>query len=300
MPAVNGFINIDKPSGITSYDVIRRLKPYLPKTKLGHLGTLDPLASGVLPIAVGWATRVIGYINDNTKEYQAEMVLGGVSDTQDSTGKITHLPCKPVNVARIGEALGRLVGSIEQVPPMYSAVHYQGRRLYELARQGTEAPVKPRLVTVHYITLLEVISEEDRQIVRFTIGCSSGTYVRTICHDVGQQLGCGAYLSSLIRTRSGPFTLNEACNLEYLINHREEIAVRVLPPDYPLQGMPKVEIEPSMAWAIKNGSSVPWPGVEDHKHYLVYDHDGGLLAIARGQLVDNNEVLQPEKVLTRG
>ncbi|MGI6548862.1 MAG: tRNA pseudouridine(55) synthase TruB [Syntrophomonadales bacterium] len=297
---MNGFINIDKPSGITSYDVIRRLKPFLPRVKLGHLGTLDPMASGVLPIAVGYATRLIGYINDNTKEYQAEMLLGGVSDTQDSTGQISQISSEPVTRAQISAALERMVGEIKQIPPMYSAVHFQGRRLYELARQGTEVEVKPRLVTVNYIKLLDVANDNGHQAVRFMIGCSSGTYVRTICHDVGQQLGCGAYLNSLIRTRSGPFTLEKACKLDSLISNPEEITARLWPPDFPLQGIPRVEMEPAGVWAIINGAAVSWPGVENNGLYRIYDQNERLLAIARGQIKAAREMLQPEKVLTRG
>ena len=297
---MNGFINIDKPPGITSYDVIRKLKPCLPGTKLGHLGTLDPMASGVLPIAAGYATRLIGYINDNAKEYQAEMVLGGVSDTQDRTGRISPVSCEPVAVVRIYEALEQMVGEIEQVPPMYSAVHYQGRRLYELARQGTEVSVKPRLVTVYYITVLKVVHEGNQQVVRFMIGCSSGTYVRTICHDAGQQLGCGAYLSSLIRTRSGPFKLDDACKLDSLINNPDEITARLMPPDFPLQGLPRVELEPDQVWAVTNGSPVYWLGAKDKELYRVYDQNRELLAIARGQVKEDGVMLQPEKVLSRG
>ncbi len=297
---MNGFLNIDKPSGITSYDVIRRLKPCLPKIKLGHLGTLDPMASGVLPIAVGYATRLIGYISDNSKEYQAEMVLGGVSDTQDSTGQITHISSEEVSAVNISTVLAGMVGEIEQVPPMYSAVHHQGRRLYELARQGTEVEVKPRPVTVHYITLLDIARDYGHQTVKFMIGCSSGTYVRTICHDVGQQLGCGAYLSSLKRTRSGPFKLGETCQLESLISNPKEITARLLKPDYPLQGIPRVKLDEGRIWAVLNGSPVPWPGVKNHELYRIYDQNEELLAIARGQIAADKELLQPEKVLTRG
>lgn len=294
---MNGFLNIDKPMGITSYDVIRRLKPILPKTKLGHLGTLDPMASGVLPIAVGYATRLIGYIRDNTKEYQAEMVLGGVTDTQDKTGRITPVSSEPVPEVLISQALDQMVGEIEQVPPMYSAVHHQGRRLYELAREGVQVSVKPRLVTIHYLRLQEVTSENNQQIVRFVIGCSSGTYVRTICHDVGQQLGCGAYLNSLIRLRSGPFKIDMARNLDSLTSDSEDIKASLMPPDFPLQEIPRVELESPQAWAVTNGSPVAWPRAINDELYRIYDQKGELLAMARGR---DGHILQPERVLTRG
>lgn len=283
--------------GITSYDVIRRLKPYLPKTKLGHLGTLDPMASGVLPIAVGYATRLIGYIRDNTKEYQAEMVLGGVADTQDRTGRITPVFSEPVPEVLISQALEQMVGEIEQVPPMYSAVHHQGQRLYELAREGVRVSVKPRLVTIHYLRLQEVTSEKNQQIVRFVIGCSSGTYVRTICHDVGQQLGCGAYLNSLIRLRSGPFKIDMARNLDSLTSDSEDIKASLMPPDFPLQEIPRVELEPPQVWAVTNGSPVAWTGATNDELYRIYDQGGEILAMARGR---DGHILQPERVLTRG
>ncbi|NLW44694.1 MAG: tRNA pseudouridine(55) synthase TruB [Syntrophomonadaceae bacterium] len=297
---MNGFLNIDKPSGITSYDVIRRLKPFLPPTRIGHLGTLDPIATGVLPIAVGYATRLIGYIRDNTKEYLAEMVLGGISDTQDKTGRITTVTREPVSETAIAKALKGMVGEIEQIPPMYSAVRHRGRRLYELAREGMTVHAKPRTVTVYYIELLEIVQENGRQMVRLKIGCSSGTYVRTICHDVGQTLGCGAYLNSLTRLRSGPFRIDEACGLDALIEHPGEISTRLLPPDFPLQDIPVAVLEPQQVWSVANGSPVLWPGAEDNELYRLYDQSGNLLAIARCRANEKGRVLQPEKVLTGG
>ncbi len=297
---MNGFLNIDKPSGITSYDVIRRLKPFLPRTRIGHLGTLDPIATGVLPIAIGYATRLIGYIKDNTKEYLAEMVLGSVSDTQDRTGRISRVAGEPVSETSIAKALEGMVGELEQIPPMYSAVRHQGRRLYELAREGTAVPVKPRTVTVYYIEMQEVFQENDQQMVRFKIGCSSGTYVRTICHDVGQTLGCGAYLNSLIRLRSGPFQIDEACGLDSIVDHPGEISARLLPPDFPLQDLPSVVLEPQQAWSVANGSPVLWPEGKENELYRLYDRSGRLLAVARCQAGENGRVLQPVKVLTGG
>ncbi|MGI6513442.1 MAG: tRNA pseudouridine(55) synthase TruB [Syntrophomonadaceae bacterium] len=297
---MNGFLNIDKPSGITSYDVIRRLKPFLPQTRIGHLGTLDPIATGVLPIAIGHATRLIGYIRDNTKEYLAEMVLGSISDTQDRTGRITTISREPVSETNISKALEGMVGEIEQIPPMYSAIRHRGRRLYELARQGMAVPVKPRLVTVYCLELQEVVQEHEQQMVRFRIGCSSGTYVRTICHDVGQTLGCGAYLNSLTRLRSGPFKIAEACGLDYLVDNPGELRTRLLPSDYPLQDIPMVVLEPQQIWSVANGSPVLWPRAKDNELYRLYDRKGHLLAVARGQTNENGQMLQPEKVLTRG
>lgn len=297
---MNGFLNIDKPSGITSYDVIRRLKPFLSKTKIGHLGTLDPIATGVLPIAIGYATRLIGYIKDNTKEYLAEMVLGSVSDTQDRTGRITRIAREPVSETSIEKALESLVGELEQIPPMYSAVRHQGRRLYELAREGMEVPVEPRMITVYYVNIQEVVQENDQQMVRFKIGCSSGTYVRTICHDVGQTLGCGAYLNSLTRLRSGPFQIDEACDLDSIVANPGEIGARLLPLDFPLQDLPRVVLEPQQVWSVANGSPVLWPGGKENELYRLYDQSGHLLAVARCQASANGRVLQPVKVLTGG
>ncbi|NLV16936.1 MAG: tRNA pseudouridine(55) synthase TruB [Syntrophomonadaceae bacterium] len=293
---MNGFLNINKPSGITSYDVIRRLKLIIPGIKLGHLGTLDPMASGVLPIALGSATRLIQYIEDNWKAYEAEMTLGGVSDTQDKTGNIIPVSNEIMAQDRIEKTMSKFVGVIEQIPPMYSAVHYKGKRLYQLAREGREVKVEPRLITVTDLTILEVISTEEVQIVRFRIECSPGTYVRTICHDAGQQLGCGAFLSNLIRTRSGPFILAESANIDELTDY-ETLVGQTMSMDAPLSNMTMVFLDEVQAWKIKNGQAVAWPGVND-QYYLLYDELRDFLAIAKGE--QGHGVLCPKTVFTGG
>jgi len=298
--AGDGFLNLNKPSGITSYDVIRRLKPLLPATKIGHLGTLDPLAAGVLPIAVGRATRLIEYIEDNTKEYEARMILGGVSDTQDCNGNISFRPCELLEPHAIQAVMREFIGDIWQVPPMFSAVHHQGRRLYELARKGLEVQVKPRRVKIYDLRLISLQENNGRQEALFHICCSAGTYVRTICHDMGQRLGCGAYLNSLTRSRSGPFKIENAHDLDSLVAGKVPIASAIQALDFPLDALTRITVEPALSWAVMNGRPVVWPGVEEQKPYLLYDPDGVLLAVARGQIRDNQPFLQPEKVLTGG
>ena len=292
---MNGFLNINKPSGITSYDVIRRLKPIIPGIKIGHLGTLDPMASGVLPIALGSATRLIQYIEDNWKTYEGEMTLGGVSDTQDKTGNITPISNEILDKDRIETVMRQYIGEIEQIPPMFSAVHHKGKRLYQLAREGQEVKVEPRKVTITNLTILDISSDEPQR-VRFRVECSSGTYVRTICHDVGQELGSGAYLSSLIRTRSGPFFFEDSVNLDELTDY-ETLASKKLPMDAPLGKMAMVFLDEAQVWKIKNGQALPWPGVNSQRH-LLYDGSREFLAIARGD--QEQGLLCPETVFTGG
>ncbi len=294
---MNGFLNVNKPYGITSYDVIRILKPHLARTKIGHLGTLDPMASGVLPIALGTGTRLIPYIEDNRKAYEAEMILGGVANTQDATGEIIETPCERVQPEEIEAIFARFRGEIDQVPPMFSAVHHDGRRLYELAREGMKVELQPRRVTIYKLELREYDTNAPIMRVRFFVECSSGTYVRTICHDVGQALGCGAYLSSLVRTRSGPFYIENAIELSD-IHSRDDLLRWFLPLDYPLTSLPLLVVDEVQTYDIGHGRAVLHPEVRGGQRYRLHDSGGNLLAIARGE--ENPGRVCPEKVFIGG
>ncbi|MCK4261640.1 tRNA pseudouridine(55) synthase TruB [bacterium] len=209
---MDGILNINKPRGITSHDVILQVRRIFRMKKVGHTGTLDPEATGVLITCLGKATKAVRFLTNHDKEYEGVMVLGVSTDTQDSSGRILREVDKlHVSEAEIMEAANRFQGEIEQIPPMVSAVHHQGRRLYQLARQGKVVERTPRKVKISF-KILKV--ELPR--VRFSIVCSKGTYVRTICADMGEALGCGAHQAELTRIRSGPFHIKHSVSLEQL------------------------------------------------------------------------------------
>lgn len=215
-----GVINVCKPPGLTSHDVVSLLRRWSGQRKVGHLGTLDPLASGVLPLCLGRATRLAPYLSGGEKEYRGELVLGITTETQDAEGCVLRVEegCA-ITRAELDSAARRLTGELEQVPPMYSAVKYRGRPLYQLARRGQTVERSPRRVQVYRFHIERVEPGEGDRLglgtrVFFTVVCSPGTYIRTLVHDLGQLLGCGAYLASLVRTRSGPFTLEAAFSLK--------------------------------------------------------------------------------------
>ncbi len=229
-----GFLNIYKPSGITSFDVIARLRKVLKIKQIGHAGTLDPLAEGVLPIAISKATRLLEFLNDD-KAYICTLEFGRISNTYDTEGEIEIFSDKKVDKKTAEEALKVFEGEIEQTPPAFSAVHYQGKRLYELAREGNvPTDIQKRKVKIHEIKLLNFDSES--QTAEIFVACSKGTYIRSIVHDLGQNLGCGAIMTKLIRTQSGDFGIKTSVELEkittieeaknYLINPVEVLSCK--------------------------------------------------------------------------
>lgn len=210
---MDGFIVVDKPAGVTSHDVVAAVRRIIRQKKVGHTGTLDPFATGVLPVAVGEGTKAIPYLDEGVKEYRATMLLGAATDTQDCTGTIIgqgkwdHL-----TPAEIATKLQSFVGHSTQLPPMFSAVKRNGVPLYRLARKGQEVEREPREIDVYSLTIDAI----DLPRVTFTVSCSRGTYVRTLASDMGDSLGCGAHLTELRRLRSGPFTLDKAHSLDEL------------------------------------------------------------------------------------
>lgn len=291
---MQGFFNINKPQGLTSFDVIRRIKKHIPrKCKIGHLGTLDPMATGVLPVAVGNATRVIEYAAGVNKEYIAAFILGGVSDTQDATGQITLRQEEVLADAdELTEVLQQFTGRIEQIPPMYSAVHHQGRRLYELARQGVEVVREPREVTIESIELLEISVAGKAIQVMIKVNCSPGTYIRTLVHDIGMRLGTGAYLNSLVRTRSGNFVLEQAVMLDEIVA-AQDINRYLLPIDHPLENMAAQELEAGQALLVRQGRGIKGASFLDQQRVRLYEGQQ-LAAIAFYDAAAG--ILRPEKV----
>lgn len=211
---LSGIININKPKGLTSHDVVLKVRQVFPGLKVGHGGTLDPQATGVLPVFIGMATRLTAYVTNLDKEYEGEMILGVETDTHDGDGRIiARRELKGITPDRIREVFKNFEGEIEQVPPMYSAVRIKGRRLYKLARSGKIVERAPRKVKIFWLKILKI----DLPCISFALCCSKGTYIRTLCSDIGKALGCGGYLARLSRTRTGDYRISESVDLEELL-----------------------------------------------------------------------------------
>lgn len=213
---MDGIINVYKEPGFTSHDVVAKLRGILHMKKIGHTGTLDPDAQGVLPVCVGRATKLCGMITDWGKTYEAVMLLGRKTDTQDISGNIVEKRRVSVDERMVLEAATSFVGGYEQIPPMYSALKHNGKKLYELARQGIEIERKPRHVNIDFIRINEMNLEDEEKTVTFTVSCSKGTYIRTLINDIGEKLGCGACMVKLIRTRVGRFVIDESLTLNQI------------------------------------------------------------------------------------
>ena len=274
----NGIIIIDKPAGWTSQDVAAKLRGVFHEKRIGHGGTLDPMATGVLPIFVGRATRGVEFFESAEKEYIAGIRLGTVTNTQDTTGEV--LEENPVSVTRedVETALKAFVGEIEQLPPMYSAIKVNGQKLYALARRGVEVERTPRRITIFELELLEGSGRD----YTFRVRCSKGTYVRTLCHDIGKMLGCGACMSSLRRTKAGMFTLQQAMTLPQLLAFAKENDPQelLMPVDALFSHYPPLIVELGQAEKLRHGAQVKdWhfaPGT-----YRVYSITGEFLLLGK-------------------
>lgn len=209
---INGIINVYKEAGFTSFDVVAKLRGITRIRKIGHTGTLDPDATGVLPVCVGSATKLCDMLTDKTKEYEATFRLGITTDTQDISGKVLIRNTVDITRERLEECIMSFVGKQQQIPPMYSAIKINGQKLYDLARAGKEVERQPRDIEISKIEILKITGVEA--VIR--VGCSKGTYIRTLCHDIGQKLGCGATMTKLVRIRSGQFCIEEALTLSQI------------------------------------------------------------------------------------
>ena len=274
----NGIIIIDKGQDWTSMDVCAKLRGIFREKRVGHAGTLDPMATGVLPVFLGRATRAVEFASGGDKEYVAGLKLGVVTDTQDTTGNV--LEEHPVTADRqaLEGVLPRFRGDIQQIPPMYSAIKKDGKKLYELARKGKEVERPPRPVTIHALEVEEDLGE-GQFILR--VVCSKGTYVRTLCHDIGQALGCGGAMFSLRRTRAAGFSLAEAVTLDQVQALAEEGKAESLlrGVDSLFQNYPAVTISGEAERRCRNGNPFPWTG-EDGL-WRVYGADGAFLMVGK-------------------
>lgn len=294
-------LNINKPAGCSSHDVVATVRRLVGDRRAGHTGTLDPSATGVLPVCVGRATRIARYLLHAEKAYRAVMRLGEVTDTQDATGRVlqSHLPVQ-VDRRALAEALRAFEGVIEQTPPMYSALKVGGVRLYELARRGLTVPRAARTVTVREIRLAAPgIVDRD---VTVEIVCSSGTYIRTLCADLGERLGCGAHLLRLERLRAGPFRIEEALTLEALAQAADEGGLEQLgcTLDEALAELPILRCTAETAERVRHGGRFDGHGGEPAAPgaaVRVHDPAGQLLAVARAV---GGRQFQVERVVWEG
>jgi tRNA pseudouridine55 synthase len=272
---VHGVVVVDKPRGVTSFDVVATARRALGERRVGHAGTLDPMATGVLPVCVGEATKLVPFLQDGEKEYVARARLGVTTDSEDADGKI--LEERPVTVTRdeVERALLPLIGKILQTPPMHSALKIDGRRLYELAREGREVERAARPVEVHALTLGEFAPPE----IELHVRCGKGTYVRTLAADLGRALGCGAHLIALRRTRVGAFGLDRAVPLDQLAG------ARLLGLSEALEGLPKLDLDEGSARAVRDGKLKVIAQLTPPGEGLVRlcRPDGSLLAVASAE-----------------
>lgn len=256
------------------------------------------MATGVLPVAIGQATRLIHYLGDAHKEYVAGFELGAVSDTQDAWGNLTYGQRKEVSRQQVDEVLQTLRGRILQEPPMYSAVHYQGQRLYDLARQGMVVEREKREVEIFSLDLLQFADNDGIISGQLKVACSQGTYIRTLIHDMGQKLETGAFMSSLVRTISGQFVLTDAVKLTELNDKPDLLPQFLLSMDFPLQSWPSLVVDdPALQVAVRNGQALVAPGSFHNQGMTrIYYTDGKLLALAGSMKIDDKEMLKPERV----
>lgn len=272
----DGILIIDKPTGWTSMDVCAKLRGILREKRIGHAGTLDPMATGVLPVFVGRATKAVQFAENGRKEYHAVLKLGTVTDTQDTTGTVLETHPVTVGADEVRAALEHFTGELLQLPPMYSALKVNGQKLYDLARQGKTVERKPRAITVYELELLEQSAPDE---FALRVVCSKGTYIRTLCHDLGQALGCGGCMAALRRTEASNFRIDEAVTLEDVAREGEAL---LRPTDslfrqYPAYTIPSAEQERKCLCGNSLRAKLP-DGL-----YRVYGRDGAFLALSEAK-----------------
>lgn len=297
---INGIMNIYKEAGYTSHDVVAKLRGIVKQKKIGHTGTLDPDAVGVLPVCFGSATKLCDLMTDKSKEYEAVLRLGITTDTQDLSGTILSESAVTAGEADIKRAIMRFVGGYEQLPPMYSALKVNGKKLYELAREGKEVERQPRHVDIPAIRILEMKVPE----VRFVVSCSKGTYIRTLCADIGEQLGCGAAMAHLKRTRVGNFRIEDAVTLSQVEAFMQQGTFQqyVTAPDSVFMEYEGAVVKNAFERALLNGNKL-YPNQLDFDQPVSFK-DGDMLRVYNGRrefqavyvFVKNEGVWKPFKM----
>ena len=293
----DGIINVNKPAGWTSQDVCSKLRHVLHIRKIGHTGTLDPMATGVLPVCVGKATRIIEYYDRDAKSYRASMKLGITTDTLDITGEVLETAgYSNIDEKAVREAFKAYTGHVMQIPPKYSALKIDGKRAYDLAREGKDFEIKAREIIIYDNSITRIDLEAGE--IEFDVTCSKGTYIRTICDDIGRELGCGATMTALTRTASGYFRLEDSYTIEEIINEADPLNTMLVPADVTLEKLGKAALNDNRITAFMNGNSswstgfrITEPSEFDNL-YRVYGKDVflGVAAVENGSLV-------PQKVI---
>lgn len=286
---IHGVLNVYKEKGYTSHDVVAKLRGIVKQKKIGHTGTLDPDAEGVLPVCFGKATKLCDLLTDKDKTYQAVLLLGKVTDTQDTSGQVLEEhSTKDLTNEEVEKVIRSFEGEYDQVPPMYSALKVNGKKLYELAREGKEVERKARRVTIHGIRILEVNLPE----VKMEVTCSKGTYIRTLCHDVGQKLGCGGCMKELLRTRVERFDIADSIRLGEIEQLQRDgiLEEKIIPVDAMFPSYAQVILTPKAAQAVRNGNifrrkeisqETALKEYENEERVRVYDEARQFIAIYR-------------------
>lgn len=281
---IHGIINVYKEKGFTSHDVVAKLRGIVGQKKIGHTGTLDPDATGVLPVCLGKATKLCDLLTDKNKTYEAVLLLGKTTDTQDITGEVLEeKSTEALTEEKVREAIEGFIGDYEQIPPMYSALKVNGKKLYELAREGKVIERKARPVKILDIQILEI----DLPKVRMEVSCSKGTYIRTLCHDIGEKLGCGGCMESLIRTRVSTFRIEDAKTLDEIETLKQEgkLAELLVPIDAMFPFYPKITVKDDWKAFAKNGNPLDLKmlkeacGQDEETQVRLYDESGKFIAI---------------------
>ncbi|MBW2038655.1 MAG: tRNA pseudouridine(55) synthase TruB [Deltaproteobacteria bacterium] len=300
---MNGLLVVDKPEGIASYDVVRELKRGIKRVRIGYLGTLDPLATGVLPLLLGEGTKLAPFLEGGTKVYEATLHLGVTTDTQDREGERLReedLDGCDLSSQRVEAVLQQFRGKIRQLPPMYSALKHRGKPLYKLARKGKEVEREPREVEIYELRVKDI----NPPYLHLHIECSKGTYIRTLAHDIGGELGCGAHLAKLCRTKSGPFSLKDALSLEEIkeLMRKVELEERILPLSQALGFLPAVEVGQDWAFRVRQGQAIILDGLplgckeNEGLVRVLLAEGGGLVAVGSLKRGEKGLLLRPLRV----
>lgn len=300
---MDGIFNIYKEKGFTSHDVVAIVRRTIHMKKVGHTGTLDPDAEGVLPVCVGKATKLSDVIMDGRKSYRAMLRLGITTTTEDASGEVLETKEVDFNEDKIREVVASFIGRLEQVPPMYSAVKVNGKKLYELAREGKEIERKSRTIEVYDIRIRQFLPP-DR--VEIDVDCSKGTYIRTLCSDIGKALGCGGHMAELLRTRTGAFSLENAIKLDELkaLAEQEKAEEVLLIMEEALEDFPMVKVSEKSQKFLYNGGKIQERFLTEKPAVLTegeivatYDHENNLVGLYEIKKEENNYFIKPFKML---